>query len=254
MVFEIVVAFSIAMIETVAPVRSQRLRCWDFRRSARGSCSSARHSEPTGRQAGPCARGGDDLAARVLDQRDAVRLRHRVVAADVDLAGDELSVRDARPTCVGRSDCTARRASRTPRRAREPRQLSAAVADRRRRHGRGLAREPQDAGAPGGDQAREARTPAGRRCSRSAFTARPTPSPGCSRRTRSISTTSATTREGRLYYVMELLDGISLQTLVTTFGPQPRVARGRDSPPDLPLARGSAPARGSCTAISSRRT
>jgi eukaryotic-like serine/threonine-protein kinase len=30
-----------------------------------------------------------------------------------------------------------------------------------------------------------------------------------------------TTPEGRLYYVMELLDGISLQTLITTFGPQP---------------------------------
>src|SRR5688572_20133894 len=30
-----------------------------------------------------------------------------------------------------------------------------------------------------------------------------------------------TTQDGRLYYVMELLDGISLQTLVTTFGPQP---------------------------------
>jgi serine/threonine protein kinase len=28
-------------------------------------------------------------------------------------------------------------------------------------------------------------------------------------------------REGHFYYVMELLDGISLQTLVTTFGPQP---------------------------------
>ena len=30
-----------------------------------------------------------------------------------------------------------------------------------------------------------------------------------------------TTQDGRLYYVMELLDGISLQTLVTTFGPLP---------------------------------
>lgn len=30
-----------------------------------------------------------------------------------------------------------------------------------------------------------------------------------------------TTEDGRLYYVMELLDGISLQTLIDTFGPQP---------------------------------
>ena len=30
-----------------------------------------------------------------------------------------------------------------------------------------------------------------------------------------------TTQDGRLYYVMELLDGISLQTLINTFGPQP---------------------------------
>jgi serine/threonine protein kinase len=30
-----------------------------------------------------------------------------------------------------------------------------------------------------------------------------------------------TAQDGRVYYVMELLDGISLQTLVTTFGPQP---------------------------------
>ena len=29
------------------------------------------------------------------------------------------------------------------------------------------------------------------------------------------------TEDGRFYYVMELIDGISLQTLVTTFGPQP---------------------------------
>ena len=50
-----------------------------------------------------------------------------------------------------------------------------------------------------------------------------------------------TTEDGRLYYVMELLDGISLQTLINEFGPQPRIARRRDSQADVPLARGSTP-------------
>ena len=73
------------------------------------------------------------------------------------------------------------------------RQLRAGRADRRRRHGRSLAREPPDAGAAGGDQAREGRGASVRSDvgASSASGAKPTSSPGCSRRTRSTSTTSA---------------------------------------------------------------
>ena len=62
------------------------------------------------------------------------------------------------------------------------------------------------------------------------------------------------TQDGRFYYVMELLDGISLQTLVTTFGPQPASRVVVDPAPDLPARSTKRTSRDSCTATSSRRT
>ena len=133
------------------------------------------------------------LARGLLDQRDALRLRHRVVAAGVDLAGDELSDGGARV----RRGTPARTA---PLQSATRRKTSAAIdccADRRRRDGRGLAREPQDARAPGRHQAGR-RLDAGRQetVRASVFTARPTRLPGCSRRTPSTSTISARHRTG----------------------------------------------------------
>ena len=62
-----------------------------------------------------------------------------------------------------------------------------------------------------------------------------------------------TTPEGRLYYVMELLDGISLQTLVNTFGAQP-ASRVVAILTQICRSLEEAHEKRSCTAISSRRT
>ena len=62
-----------------------------------------------------------------------------------------------------------------------------------------------------------------------------------------------TTQDGRLYYVMELLDGISLQTLSRRSGRSRPRASSRFSGRSAARSR-KRTRRRSCTAISSRRT
>ena len=125
-------------------------------------------------------------------------------------------------------------------------QLPPRVADRRRRHGRGVEGESPDAGARGRDQAREAdRRPASARQA-DMFVKRFRREANVIAGLQSPHTVYlydfGISQDGRFYYVMELLDGISLQTLVATFGPQPAARVVAHPPPDLQLARGGAPA------------
>ncbi len=222
-VFEIVVAFCISMIETTIPLGPTR-RCSASRRSAPWILAVGVFiPNRPGRTLADRARRRDDLAARIRDQRAHAGLRRRSRSAQLIvwpffnylLAGARVP---DRPADLRHDDRRAQTAVELG-----SYRLVAPIGE----GGMGevwkashqmLAR----AAAIKLVRPQMRRDRRGRRTSRpSASSARPTSSPACSRRTRSISTTSASPQDGRFYYVMELLDGISLQTLVTTFGPQP---------------------------------
>ena len=73
--------------------------------------------------------------------------------------------------------------------------------------------------------------------------ARPRRRPACSRRTRSDLYDFGETRDGTFYFVMELLDGLDLETLVRRFGPLPPARVVVPPAPGLPLARRGARSR-----------
>ena len=107
--------------------------------------------------------------------------------------------------------------------------------------------EPRDAGAPGGDQARAAaddRAASPRQADLwvERFRREANVIAGLQSPHTIYLYDFGVSRDGQFYYVMELLDGISLQTLVTTFGPQPVGARPRHPAADLRVAGGGAPA------------
>ena len=239
MVFEVAVAFSIAMVETRARSIRRMPLLGAFGGRPVGRVVGCRDSEPAEREARPRARGGHDMASRLRDQCDALRIRHRVVAPRVDLAGDELSARHRR---VRRGTLDVRHRARGADSAR----TSAAIAllspigeggmgEVWRASHKMLAR-------PGGHQAREARRRAGRRLFAQRFHREANMIAGLQSPHTVYLYDFGTTQDGRFYYVMELLDGISLQTLVTTFGPQPASRVVAILQADVPLARGSAPA------------
>ena len=89
----------------------------------------------------------------------------------------------------------------------------------------------------------------GRRVRRSASSARPTSIAGLQSPHTVYLYDFGVSQDGRFYYVMELLDGISLQTLVTTFGPQPAGARGCTSCARSASRSRRRTSRGWCTAI-----
>ena len=210
--------FSISMVETSRPFDAGGAAAGPVGARSLDRVRRRIHSKPPDRHARRRARRGDDLAAGLLDQR-------RRASDFVTESWRQTSVWPVMnylmavlAYLVGRR--TYGTACQAPDRG-GARQLSPRCADRRRRDGRGLAGEPPDARAPGGDQAGEARRRAGRRLFMQRFRREANVIAGLQSPHTVYLYDFGTAQDGRFYYVMELLDGISLQTLVTTFGPQP---------------------------------
>ena len=219
-------------------------RCWSRSRSrsSRRPCrcarpAGARHfrgrpvdpldqrarSEQSDRDAGDGRGGGIDVADRLRGQPAAPRSGAGAVGPADRLAGNQLPDRACSPGLIGRrlQGATVGAAG-----ARRPGALSicwrrsarAAWAKSGRpatRCSRGRRRSSWCG------RGRPHRRRGRRICGSSGSAAKRTSSPDCSRRTRSISTILASRAMGSSITSMELLDGINLQTLVTTFGPQP---------------------------------
>ena len=111
--------------------------------------------------------------------------------------------------------------------AREMGQLSARRAARARRHGRGVPGDAPHAGAPGGDQAdpprgARRRSPASRRELAARRFRREAEAAADLRSPHTVELYDfGVTEDGTLYFVMELLEGMDLETLVSRHGPLP---------------------------------
>ena len=187
----------------------------------------------TGAGGSPRGHSGDRRALRAAGLRGNSGKKVTGVLGRVDARGSRRTAGQATsasfaPSSSARSWSSRRQRARdrrgAARRGTGGRKLSSRLAARLRRHGRGLARQASTARAAGGREADSSRR-VSRACRAIGWCGGSSARRRSPPRLRSPHTVQlydfGVNDTGSFYYVMELLNGLDLQRIVTRFGPQP---------------------------------